>query len=393
MSEYYEFSTSRRSARRRNYTPALIILVIISALIGAIGGAYVGPAYIYGRLLPYPPGYGYQHNYQLPALTPLDGENHADLIAAGAVARVADRVGPAVVGIINRTQVSSLFGTYQQESTGSGIIFDKSGLIVTNHHVVDKAREIIVTLSDTIQARAELLGSDDRTDLAVLRVNVNDLPEEYRDLPIAQFGDSSRLVVGELAVAIGNPLGLQFQRTVTAGIISAVERILTLDEHRFKVIQTDAAINSGNSGGALVNAAGEIIGINQAKIGMSGVEGMGFAIPINVARPVIEDLVRHGRVIRPWLGIQGVALTPQLATEYNLPVDHGIYIQVLAGSPAQKAGLRDRDVITRYNGVELKDFEHLRDKIAETGVGNTAILEIKRGSATLEIEVRLGTAP
>jgi serine protease Do len=393
VSEFYEFPRYERISRRRRVGPALVLVALFAALFGAFAGAYLGPAYLYGKLLPYPPGYGYAQNYQLPALTPLDGQTYADLVAAGAVAQVAKKVGPAVVGIINRAEVSSLFGTYQQESTGSGIIFDKSGLIVTNQHVISKAREIIVTLSDTVSAKAELIGADERTDLAVVRIDVNELPEEYRDLPVAQFGDSSRLVVGELAVAIGNPLGMQFQRTVTAGIISAVERTLTLDEHRFKVIQTDAAINSGNSGGALADAAGDIIGINQAKIGMSGVEGMGFAIPINVARPIIEDLVSHGKVNRPWLGIQGVAVTPQLAAEYNLPVSEGIYIQVVAGGPAQKAGLRDRDIIIRYDGVMLTDFDQLRDMIAATGVGGIASLEIRRGNNTLTVQVKLGAMP
>jgi serine protease Do len=199
--------------------------------------------------------------------------------------------------------------------------------------------------------------------------------------------------VGELAVAIGNPLGMQFQRTVTSGIISAVERTLTMDEYQYKVIQTDAAINSGNSGGALVNSAGQVIGINQAKINMTGVEGMGFAIPINVARPIIEDIVRHGRVIRPWLGIKGVALTPQLAQQYSLPVSYGIYIEIVPGGPAAKAGLRDRDIIIKYDGTEVADFEDLRKRIADTGVGFTAELTVRRGSDTLTFNVRLEAAP
>ena len=393
MSEYYEQSSHIRPRRRKNYTWAIVALVLIAALIGSVAGAYLGPAYLYGKLLPYPEGYGYVPNYQLPLLEPLVGDQYAKIIAAGVVAQVAERVGPAVVGVINRSEVTSIFGSYQQESSGSGIVFDKTGLIVTNYHVIDGAREIFVTFSETVQVRAELIGGDPSTDLAVVRINPANLPLEYRDLPVAVFGDSSALVVGELAVAIGNPLGLQFQRSVTAGIISAVERTLTMDEYRYTVIQTDAAINSGNSGGALVNAMGQVIGINQAKINMTGVEGMGFAIPINVARPIIEDIVSHGRVIRPWLGIQGVALTPLLAQQYSLPVSYGIYIQVVAGGPAQKAGLRDRDIIIKYDELEVNDFEDLRQRITNTGVGGTALLEVRRGNSTLTIAVKLESAP
>ncbi|HSL93245.1 MAG TPA: trypsin-like peptidase domain-containing protein [Bacillota bacterium] len=393
MSEYYEQSAFVRPRRRRNYTWAVVALVLIAALIGSVAGAYLAPTFLYGKLLPYPPGYGYVPNYQLPMLEPLVGDQYANIIAAGAVAQVAERVGPAVVGIINRAQVTSIFGSYQEESSGSGIVFDSSGLIVTNYHVIDGARELVVTFSETVQVRAELVGGDPSTDLAVVRINPMDLPAEYRNLAVAAFGDSSTLVVGELAVAIGNPLGMQFQRTVTSGIISAVERTLTMDEYQYKVIQTDAAINSGNSGGALVNSAGQVIGINQAKINMTGVEGMGFAIPINVARPIIEGIVRHGRVIRPWLGIRGVAVTPLLAEEYSLPVSYGIYIEVVAGGPAQKAGLRDRDIIIEYDGTAVSDFEDLRLRIADTGVDNTAELTVRRGNETIKATVRLVAAP
>lgn len=393
MSEYYEQPVYVRPRRRRNFTWVVVALAFIAALVGSVVGAYLAPTYLYGKLLPYPPGYGNLPNYQLPLLEPFVGDQYASIIAAGVVAQVAERVGPTVVGIINRSQGTSIFGSFEQESSGSGIVFDASGLIVTNHHVVAGARELSVTFSEAVQVRAELVGSDPGTDLAVVRINPADLPAEHRDLPVAAFGDSSKLVVGELAIAIGNPLGLQFQRTVTSGIISAVERTLTMDEYQYKVIQTDAAINSGNSGGALANAAGQVIGINQAKINMSGVEGMGFAIPINVARPIIEDLVSHGRVIRPWLGIKGVTITPQLAQQHSLPVSYGIYIEVVAGGPAQRAGLRDRDIIIRYDGGEVTDFEDLRQRIAATGVGSTAELTVRRGSNTLTFTVRLQAAP
>lgn len=389
MSEFYDFEPPRHN-RRRTPLLAVVLVGVFSALFGALAGAYIGPAFIYGRFLPYPQALN-NAQYTLPTLT---GDNASyDLIAAGAVAQVAERVGPTVVGIVNRSRVSSVFGSYQQQSTGSGIIFDASGLIVTNQHVISNAVEIVVVFADNIQVKAQLIGADERTDLAVLRINPAELPASHRNLPVAEFGDSSRLKVGELAVAIGNPLGLQFQRTVTAGIISAVERTLTMDDVTYKVVQTDAAINSGNSGGALSNARGQIIGINQAKINISGVEGMGFAIPVNVARPIIEDLVRHGRVIRPWLGVRGVALTPTLAAQYSVSVTQGVYIDVVENSPASKAGLRRGDVIIKYDGITLNDFEQMRDLIAKTGVNGTATLEIRRGNSTLTIKIKLEAAP
>ncbi|MDP3487719.1 MAG: trypsin-like peptidase domain-containing protein [Bacillota bacterium] len=391
MSEFYEHIPSQRYSRRRKMPMiALIFVAIFSAIIGGVAGAYLAPTYIFGRLLPYP-GYSQNPNYTLP---PLKGEGTTiDMLAAGAAAQVAQRVGPAVVGVVNRTRVTSPFGSYQQESTGSGIIFDKTGLIVTNQHVVENATEIYIVLTDTIQVKAQLLGSDKRTDLAVVKIDPMDLPLGVRDLPVVEFGDSSQIVQGELAIAIGNPLGMQFQRTVTSGIISSVERTLTLEDLTYKVIQTDAAINSGNSGGALVNARGQVIGINQAKIGITGVEGMGFAIPANVARPIIEDLVRHGKVIRPWLGIKGRALTSALAQQYGVTVTKGIYIDIVEDSPAQRAGLRGGDVITKYNGVALTTFDQLIELINVTGVNGTANLEVRRGNNTLNISVKLEVAP
>jgi len=393
MSEFYDYRPPERYIRRRHTTPmiAIVLIAVFSALIGGIAGAYIAPTYIFGRILPYPGGAANNPNYMLP---PLQGEGTVvDLLAAGAAAQVAQRVGPAVVGVLNRSQVSSFFGSYQQESTGSGIIFDKTGLIVTNQHVVENASEIYIVLSDSLQVKATLVGADKRTDLAVVKINPMDLPAEFRDLPIVEFGDSSQVVQGELAIAIGNPLGLQFQRTVTSGIISAVERTLTLEDLTYKVIQTDAAINSGNSGGALVNSKGQVIGINQAKIGISGVEGMGFAIPVNVARPIIEDLVRYGKVNRPWLGIKGVALSPSTAGQYGVSVTEGIYIDIVENSPAARAGMRRGDVIVKYNGAELKTFDQLIEFINTTGVGGTAVLEVRRGNNTLTFNVKLEIAP
>ncbi|MBT9177490.1 MAG: Serine protease Do-like HtrA [Firmicutes bacterium] len=389
MSEYNEFQSPRYS-RRRPSVVALVVVSVLAALFGAVMGAYIGPTFLYGRRIPYPPS-ALGTNLTQPSLT---GSNPlTEQIAAGAVAQVAQRVGPTVVGVVNRSRVPGFFGMQQQQSTGSGIIFDPTGLIVTNQHVVSGAAEISVVLFDNVQVPAQLVGADARTDLAILRIDVNALPPTHRPLPVAEFGDSSTLIVGELAVAIGNPLGLEFQRTVTAGIISAVERTLTMDDVTFRVIQTDAAINSGNSGGALANSRGQIIGINQAKIAAGGIEGMGFAIPINVARPIIRELIEHGRVIRPWMGIRGTTVTPSLAARYGLTVNAGVFIEVVPNSPAARAGLRLGDVIVRYNGTEITNFEQMRELITATGIGGTAELVVRRSTTTLTVRVRLEPAP
>lgn len=389
MSEYHEFQPPRYS-RRRTPLVAVVLISVLSALFGAVMGAYLAPTFLYGRLIPYPPT-AQSPNLTQPSLT---GANPlTEQIATGAVSQVAQRVSPTVVGVVNRSRVQGFFGMQQQQSTGSGIIFDPTGLIVTNQHVVSGAAEISVVLFDNLQVPAQLVGEDERTDLAVLRIDVSSLPATHRPLPVAEFGDSDKLNVGELAVAIGNPLGLEFHGTVTAGIISAVERTLTMDDVTFRVIQTDAAINSGNSGGALANARGQIIGINQAKIAAGGVEGMGFAIPINVARPIIRELIEHGKVIRPWMGIRGTTVTPSLAAQYGLTVNAGVFIEVIPNSPAARAGLRLGDVIVKYNGEELKDFERLRELITQTGIGGTAELVVRRGATTLNVRVRLEAAP
>ncbi len=299
------------------------------------------------------------------------------------VVEIAQKVGPTVVGVNTKTKQMSIFGRMQEsEGSGSGIILTSDGYIVTNNHVIDGADEITVVLSDGKSYKATLTGADSRTDLAVLKVDGN-------NLPYATLGNSSELQVGELAVAIGNPLGEELAGTVTGGYISALNRSIMVDDKKFNLIQTDAAINPGNSGGALVNNYGEVIGINSVKMSSEGVEGIGFAIPIDEAKPIIEDLKTSGYVTgRPVIGIAGRDVTEQDSKYYNIPV--GIYVyQVSKYSAAEQAGIQAGDVITKFNGEEVKTSDELNDKKEKFKVGDTVTLTIVRDGETKSVDVKL----
>ena len=297
------------------------------------------------------------------------------------ISDVAQRVAPAVVGISNKAQ--GLRNT--SEGSGSGIILKSDGFIVTNYHVIEGATEIKVKLSNDNILKAVVIGTDARSDLAVIKV-------EADNLPVAQFGDSSRVKVGDLAIAIGNPLGDQFLGTVTAGIISAVDRRINMVDQKtgeqtiYKVIQTDAAINSGSSGGALCNIYGEVIGINSLKIrSSSGTEGMGFAINSNEAKEIINDLMTYGKVIRPAIGIYG-------GTAVSVGQDgvEGVYVQeVIRGSGAAIAGILPTDIIIELGEKSIKNMQDLSDVLEKHKVSDRLSCKIWRNGKVKEISIVL----
>lgn len=309
---------------------------------------------------------------------------NATLNKGSTLVDMAKKAGPSIVGIrmVTENPVISFFGrtSQQQKAEGSGIIISKDGYIVTNYHVVEHAdpREktskntvLEVFLSDDRQAKAKFIGGDAQNDLAVIKI-------ELDKLTVAELGDSSKLEVGESAVAIGNPLGLEFAGSVTAGVISALNRKVETDDKIMNLIQTDAAINPGNSGGALVNWQGQVIGINTIKIAVAGVEGLGFAIPINDAKPIIEQLIQHGYVKgRPSLGISGSEITETLARWYDIPV--GLFIQeVQPGGGADKAGIRGGDIIVSIAGESIINMKDLAQVIKDYKAGDTVDIEIIR---------------
>ncbi len=287
-----------------------------------------------------------------------NSENASTLANTGnelTTVEISKKVGPSVVGITSTIPgAMSIFNTAMvSEGTGSGIIISSDGYVVTNNHVIDGASSVKVTLNTGSEYDAKIIGSDSKTDLAVLKI----VPDE--PLTVAELGDSSAVQVGERAVAIGNPLGMEFFGSTTQGIISAINRTITVDNRTLSVIQTDAAINEGNSGGALVNAYGQIIGINAVKISSSTIEGMGFAIPISEAKPVLEDLIKYGYVKgRPVIGISSRDVTEYMANRQNWPVG----VQVMAvqvGSGAEIAGLEQGDIITKADGKKVATTDEL----------------------------------
>lgn len=306
-----------------------------------------------------------------------------------AVVRAAQAVGPAVVGITNKAYARDFFNrkVLVEQGTGSGVIFDANGYIATNNHVVENAQEIVVSLSDGRVLNGRVVGTDPATDLAVVKV-------EATGLPIAIFGDSDTVLVGEPAIAIGNPLGLEFKGSVTAGVISALNRSLEIGERKFKLIQTDAAINPGNSGGALVNADGVVIGINSAKISVAGVEGIGFSIPINTARPILQSLIDKGRVVRAYLGVGVLDSKTARAYGYELDIETGVYvIKVERGGPAAKGGLKPGDIILKIAGTEIKGVADLREALDSQAVGSKAEVLIERDGKQQTLRIPLEEMP
>jgi S1-C subfamily serine protease len=314
---------------------------------------------------------------------------------------VAEQVKPAVVQVTND---QAGFGSLSQGSevpvgVGSGIIYDSAGYILTNNHVVEGANQIIVTLTDGRTFTAKLLGRDARTDLAVIQISGS-------NLPVAQLGDSTQMRVGDWVVAIGNALALSGGATVTAGVVSAMDRSIqepataqgTAGPFLFGLIQTDAPINPGNSGGPLVNLDGQVIGINTLGGGSTsqGVTtyGIGFAISIATAKPIADQLVATGQAIHPYLGISYVPLNPALSAQNGISVPYGVYVtSVVSGSPAAQAGLQADDVITAIGGAPLQNDSDLAQILSGDKPGDTVTLTVLRGNQTLTIKLTLGQAP
>ena len=311
------------------------------------------------------------------------------------------RAAPSVVNIYTRTVTKStkhpllndpffgrLYNRQQQRiesSLGSGVIMQSDGFIMTNHHVIDGADQILVLLYDGRTAAAVVVGTDPETDLAVLKINASQLQ------PIS-IGDPAQARIGDVVLAIGNPFGVG--QTVTQGIVSATQRngigLNTFENF----IQTDADINPGNSGGALVDVYGNLLAINTASLNQSGSAGISFAIPADTAEKVLEDIIQYGHVIRGWLGMDAFPLNPQVSKQLNLPVNNGLLVRgVFNGGPSHRAGIQANDIVISINGSPVTDRHTSVSQIAEVMPGKTIELEILRQGKTFEVTAVAGTRP
>ncbi len=308
------------------------------------------------------------------------------------VRAVADRVRPGVVFVGIEANVRN-FSQPVPVGNGSGVIIDPQGHILTNNHVVESAQALQVTLPDGRSFKANVVGTDPSTDLAVIQI-------QGSNLPVIPLGDSSKLQVGDWVIAIGNALGLEGGPTVTGGVVSALNR--TIDEENgasiYGLIQTDAAINPGNSGGPLVNLNGEVVGINTAVPGATsqGYQpyGIGFAISINEAKPIIQQLIQNAHLTRPYLGISAVTVTPAIAAQLGVIAEQGVVIaDVASSSPAAQAGLQQGDVITAIDGKPIKDEASLRQAIQSHQAGDTIQLTILRNGRQMKVSAKLAQAP
>lgn len=341
--------------KRWDYAVALVLAVVTAGVIGLTLGSASGDAVSAAVA-------------QQAAAVPTAGfgEEEENII------RVARQLSPAVVSIS------------RGGGSGSGVVVRTDGVVLTNAHVVGNARRVDVRLADGRQIPGEVLGRDPTIDIAVVRVNA-------RDLPAAPLGDSDELEAGQTAIAIGNPLGLE--RTVTTGVVSAVNRSprgFGMDG----LIQTDAAISPGNSGGPLLDSRGRLIGINTAVIVGAGAEGLGFAVPINLAQDVMQQIITTGRVVHAYLGIRYGELDPELARQFRLPISEGVIVAaVQRGGPAHRAGLLPGDIITRVDDVTIDEGGDLRRTLRERQPGQTITITVVRDGQTRRLTAELIEAP
>jgi len=325
---------------------------------------------------------------------------------SNSIADIAEKVGPAVVNIDTVRMVKTQFPSFEdpifrrffgrefeefrrtipQKGTGSGFIINQEGHVLTNEHVVRKADKIKVTLSDGREFAGEVIGSDVTSDMAIVKIQAD-------HLPTVTIGNSDKLRVGEIVIAIGNPYGLQ--QTVTMGVVSAKGRSISTGTggHIYSnFIQTDTAINPGNSGGPLLNIKGEVVGINTAIIPYA--QGIGFAIPINIAKRNIDDLINLGKVRRSWLGVYIQEVTPEIAEQFDLTEAKGVLVgDVIKDSPAEEAGIKRGDIITKVNDEKVNSPEELQDKIRDIDIDKKANIEVVRDGKTINFIVKIGEMP
>jgi serine protease Do len=375
--KHYKVVGRRTNMKVGRYV-AITILLLVACFTAGLGGGYVASNFN-------SPSTVLNHNSDNDgnAFVSKDEED---------VSTVASKVGPSVVSIITKGEAQTLRGAQTQEGAGSGIIISKDGYILTNKHVVSGSTQLSVITSDgTVHDNARVLGTDPLNDLAFIKL------DGVTNMTPAVLGDSSSVRIGQKVVAIGNSLG-EFQNTVTSGIISGTGRPISAQEggsieNLTDLLQTDAAINPGNSGGPLVNLRGQVIGINTAVA--QDAQSIGFSIPINSAKGIIKNLQKTGQVERAYLGVNYITITPELAKQYKLPVKKGAYVvsdsdkSIISGSPADKAGMKDKDIITKVGDIEVGEKGSVSSLVSEYTIGDKVPLTILRAGKQMTVTVTL----
>lgn len=375
----YSYQSYNRPPKKKGIF-SYIVVAFVSAIIGGILSSYIAPNYLYGKILPIPRlyqdmGTGNRVVNEIQIM-PTDEMN--------SVTAVAKKTMNSVVGITTVVVTRDWIWERAQEGVGSGVIVDPNGYILTNSHVIGdgNARSINVLFENGDTTEGEVLWYDAVLDLAVVKA-------EGRDLHVAELGDSDNLEVGELAVAIGNPLGLDFQRSVTSGVISGLHRSIKVDEYNVieDLIQTDASINPGNSGGPLLNSTGEVIGINTAKI-QTG-EGLGFAIPINLVKPIVEEVIREGEFTNVYIGFNGRQIDIyERQVGIDLNIEYGVIIlEVVPESSAAEAGLKALDIIIEIDNKPVETMTSLRKMLYKYRLGDSATLKIIRDGQEMNVQI------
>ena len=380
---HYEEQVKKAPKKKKNW----FRFVVGCLIIGIAGGASIGA------------GYSFVDNL-MTGRTAVSGKpSGIQKSSSGEIYSATDiikAVKPSVVSVSTKISgMTNYWGAfsipYESEGAGSGVIFysdDDRVAIATNNHVVEGANTIYVTFEGDISVPAKVIGTRSESDLAVITVSWNDLNHAgIEQVTTAVFGDSDALEVGSEVIAIGNAMGMGL--SATDGIISMKEQTINVDGNQLGVLQTSAAINSGNSGGALVNASGEVIGINTAKYNSAMVEGMGYAIPSNYITPIVEELLATGTQPKPYIGITGTNITEETAPMYKLPVG-ALVLEIVEGSPAEKAGLEVGDVITQFNGQTVMDMDSLVKQVNEAKIGSTADMYVIRdGNTGVELKIKI----
>lgn len=361
----------------KNINKKLVAGIIIASAVGggvSYWGSHMGPDGVISTLVT---------NEQSYKRESVSGDRNTYVVKA------VEKSGPAVVGISTKVYQRDMFDRAVPvgEGVGSGVIYDKDGHIITNYHVIAGSNGTVrVSLSNGQEVDGKVIGGDKQTDLAVVQI------DPPKDIQPISLGSSADLHVGEPAIAIGNPLGLEFKGTVTVGVISALNRTIDSAGQRFPLLQTDAAINPGNSGGALLNADGQLIGINSAKIAKEGVEGIGFAIPIDEAKAVVDALIKYGKVVRPYLGLGAIDKTVAREYGYNFRGPGLLIMEVDGNGPATSLGLSRGDVLTEIDGNAVNSLMDLKEALDKHKPGDSVTITINRSGQSYKATVQLGTS-